>query len=576
MRARDLFLEFLPPAPTVAPTVIPAPPPFDAVSVAKDFVFLVQKTKSFPDTSPVRVALFDLFSSLKNLQPAAQNESVETNQSNMAAMNNVAVTMMTRLMERAAEIGPEEAAQMANILHRITETYGEITSDEEVQKSIIAAIKTVELNTKGEIGALDAKIEATAKEFAKRFNVKDVWARNLVGMFSVSIPQRDRDTFLDACKSGTAIDINAMIKQKYGSIDDVVSNKIPTIKQVYKSVKATLLDISLSTGQRGATGPFEAMLAIMGGADKPSAADGGDLVINGKQYEVKSTSLSPSSRLRKDGTLPNTGGKSEAWLDSGPGGEVSGSFLRKLGTDWILKMAPSLMSNPRFKEVWAKADFRPLGLPYLETVLRELDKTQKELDKTQKTEEEAGISLIAYMMSQFFPAVVSTPGFNFNNSIRRIYNAIIKNQPERIALEQGIMGLIGYMDKGNDGFILFNSSMQEYRIISGMKEVLEIYKNPSKFDIKFNTMTMGRANKASPGIYFGPDPKSERAKKYFEFYNSDPKRVALRKAAVEQEKAAEQENNQDTQPVDQPPAEVPASIQNQSRTLGNKIPMGSR
>jgi hypothetical protein len=488
----------------------------------------------------------------------------------------VSVASVTELLRRL-EGNPELAARVAAELREKERTLGPISSSEEVQKAKIAAIKTVELNTKGEIGALDAKIEATAKEFAKRFNVKDVWARNLVGMFSVSIPQRDRDTFLDACKSGTAIDINAMIKQKYGSIDDVVSNKIPTIKQVYKSVKATLLDISLSTGQRGATGPFEAMLAIMGGADKPSAADGGDLVINGKQYEVKSTSLSPSSRLRKDGTLPNTGGKSEAWLDSGPGGEVSGSFLRKLGTDWILKMSPSLMSNPRFKEVWAKADFRPTGLSYLETALKEIDKVQNKRD--------AGISLIAYMMSQFFPAVVSTPGFDFNNSIRRIYNAIIENQPERIAVEQGIMGLIGYMDKGNDGFILFNSSMQEYRIISGMKEVLEIYKNPSKFDIKFNTMTMGRANKASPGIYFGPDPKSERAKKYFEFYNSDPKRVALRKAAVEQEKAAErelmrasaeQENNQDALPAEQTPAEFPASIQNQTRTLGNKIPMSSR
>jgi len=560
MRARDLFLEFLQPAPTAAPV--------DSASFAKDFLSLVRSTKTLPNTSPARVALFDVFQSLKKLPPTAQKESAETTHANIAALDHLTEAVVAELFSRIQMTDPELAARLASVTHKLEQEMGPVSASDPVVKAKVAAIKTIELNTKGEIGALDADIEATAKDFAKRFNVKDVWARNLVGMFSVSVPQSDRKQFLDACKAGTAIDINAMLKQKYGSIDNVVNTKIPKLKEVYNSVKATLLDISLSTGQRGATGPFEAMLAIMGGANKPSAAEGGDLVINGKQYEVKSTSLSPSSRLRKDGTLPNTGGKSEAWLDSGPGGEVSGSFLRKLGTDWILKMSPSLMSNPRFKEVWAKADFRPTGLSYLETALREIDKVQNKRD--------AGISLIAYMMSQFFPAVVSTPGFNFNNSIRRIYNAIIENQPERIAVEQGIMGLIGYMDKGNDGFILFNSSMQEYRIISGIKEVLEVYKNPSKFDIKFNTMTMGRANKASPGIYFGPDPKSERAKKYFEFYNSDPKRVELRRAAAEQERANEQESNQSTSPAEQTPAEVPASIQNQTRTLGNKIPMGSR
>ena len=556
MRARELFLEFIQSSPT------------NSTTFSKDFLSLVRGTKSLPNTSPARVALLDIFLSLKNLPPAAQNESAEVSQANMATLDHLTEAVVAELFSRIQMKDPALAAKLAAITHELAGELGPVSSSDSVVKAKVAAIKTIELNTKGEIGALDADIEATAKQFAKRFNVKDVWARNLIGMFSVSIPQADRKKFLDACLSGSAIDINAMIAQKHGSIDNVVNIKVPKLKEVYDSVKSTLLDISLSTGQRGATGPFEAMLAIMGGADKPSAADGGDLVINGKQYEVKSTSLSPSSRLRKDGTLPNTGGKSEAWLDSGPGGEVSGSFLRKLGTDWILKMSPGLLTNPRFKEVWAKADFRPSGLPYLETVLRELDKTQKNGKK-------AGISLIAYMMSEFFPAVVSTPGFDFDRSIEKIYNAINANQPEKIAVEQGIMGLIGYMDKGNDGFILFNSSVQEYRIISGMKEVLEIYQNPSKFDIKFNTMTMGRSHKASPGIYFGPDPTSERAKKYFEFYNSDPRRVELRRAA------AEQENNSvsqfaDQTSVNQPPAEVPASIQNQTRTLGNKIPMGSR
>jgi hypothetical protein len=39
---------------------------------------------------------------------------------------------------------------------------------------------------------------------------------------------------------------------------------------------------------------------------------------------------------------------------------------------------------------------------------------------------------------------------------------------------------------------------------------------------------------------------------------------------------SEAEPDETAEPVEQTPAEVPASIQNQTRTLGNKIPMGSR
>jgi hypothetical protein len=519
MRARDLFLEFFQSAPLAQPV--------NSTSFAKDFLSLVHGTKSLPNTSPARVALFDIFQILKKLYPAAQKESAETTQSNISALDHLTEATVAELFSRIQMTDPVLATKLAAIIHKLDQEMGPISASDAVVKAKVSAIKTIELNTKGEIGKLDSDIEATAKQFAKRFNVKEIWARNLVGMFSVSIPQADRKKFLDACLSGSAIDINAMITQKHGSIDNVVNTKVPKLKEVYDSVKATLLDISLSTGQRGATGPFEAMLAIMGGANKPSSAEGGDLVINGKKYEVKSTSLSPSSRLKKDGTLPNTGGINQAWLDSGPGGEVGGSFLKKLGTDWILKKAPSLMSNSKFKELWAAADFRPSGISNLKLVFKELNKKLKE--------ENAGYFLISYMMSQFFPAAVDTSGFKFYDSTLKMYMGIINNEPEEIATEQGIMALIAYLAKGNDGFILFNSSVQEYRIIDGTEDVLEIYQNPSKFDIKFNTMTMGRAQKASPGIYFGPNPTSEKAKKYFEFYNSDPKRVELRKLSAEQE-----------------------------------------
>jgi hypothetical protein len=490
---------------------------------AKDFLSLVQSTKSLPDTSPAKVALLDIFQSLKGIPAAGQQESVETVASNMAALDHLSDTVIAELFSRIQMSDPALAAQLAAVTHRLAGEMGSLNSSDAVIKAKVSAIKTIELNTKGEIGQLDSDIEATAKQFAKRFNVKDIWARNLVGMFSVSIPHADRKKFLDACLSGNAIDINAMFDQKAGSIDKVVNTKVPKLKEVYDSVKSTLLDISLSTGQRGATGPFEAMLAIMGGATKPTAEDGGDLVINGKKYEVKSTSLVPTSKPKKDGSLPNTGNMSQAWLDSGPGGEVGGSFLRNLGNDWLLKKTPSLMTGKNFKLLWSTADFRASGLPDLAKALAEIKSKKRQ----------GGIELISYMMSTFFPSALATEGFDYSKSIAKIMIGIKNNDSAAVALEQGIMGLIAYMDKGNDGFILFNSSMQEYRIISGIEDVLEIYNNPGKFDIKFSPMTMGKAAKASPGIYFGPEPSSEKAKKYFEFYNSDPRRVALVKAAAD-------------------------------------------
>jgi hypothetical protein len=45
-------------------------------------------------------------------------------------------------------------------------------------------------------------------------------------------------------------------------------------------------------------------------------------------------------------------------------------------------------------------------------------------------------------------------------------------------------------------------------------------------------MTLGKKDRCSPSIYFGPDPTSPEAKEYFRMYNSDPKRVKLRQAAA--------------------------------------------
>jgi hypothetical protein len=98
------------------------------------------------------------------------------------------------------------------------------------------------------------------------------------------------------------------------------------------------------------------------------------------------------------------------------------------------------------------------------------------------------------------------------------------------------MALLEYhLGKGNDGFIFFNSSVQEFKIFEGVKGILEVASSPGNVHFQ-SPMTMGKSQKCSPGIYYGPSPSSEVAKKYFKMYNSDPERVARRKAAAELEK----------------------------------------
>lgn len=492
----------------------------------QEFVSLVDKTKELPNNSPARIALYHLFRSLSTLPAEAQQESIETQKSNFSAMDNVTAEVMNELMRRLQMENPVLAKQAADILHKVNQEQGPISDAPGVQKAKVSAMKTIELNTKGEIGKLDADIEAMAQEFVKRFGVKLIWARNIVGMFGSNIPREDRDTFLKACVSGTALDIPEMLRKKHGSIDEVVNTSVPKLKEVYASVKETLLDISLSTGQRGATGPFEALLAIMGGAKKPKSDEGGDLVIAGRKYEVKSTSLTPTSKVNSKGILPNTGGSTNAWLDSGPGGEVGGSFLRKIGNEWLMAKMPSLMTNPTFKKVWDSADFRSKKLANLATAINIINKKRAN----------GGTELVSYMMSTFFPSAVDAKGFDFNKSINKIMQGIAVEDPTAIANEQGTMALIAYhLGKGNDGFIFFNSSTQEYRILDSLKDILKAARDPSVFDMKFTPMTMSNAPKASPGLYFGPEPASEIAKNYFKKYNSDPTRVALRQNAARNE-----------------------------------------
>lgn len=473
---------------------------------------LIANEKTLPENHPLRKFSQELLGVIAGVINTAKNLKTESAVSTVdrQSLNQFGEAYMTALLAEAAKVDPETVNKLRTLLE-LTNAQIKAANSPEVKKAATATIKGIQLNAKAEIGELDSDIESMAQKFVTEFGVKPIWARNIIGMFGINIDRKDRQQFLQACLKGEALDLNKMVTKGEGSIEDVVTAEIPKVKEVFNSVKDTLLDISLSTGQRGATGPFEALLAIMGGARKPGAGEGGDVKFpNGKKFEVKSTSLSPSTKLKKDGTLPSSGGGTTAWLDSTPGGEISGAVLRQVGTEWL-----SSFRSPNLASAWKTADFRLNGLESFNQVL----------DIINKKDRSSGRNLIKHMMSTMFPSVTTLKGYNLDTDIAAIETAIKNKNPRDIAKIQGIMALLEYhLGKGNDGFIFFNSSTQEFKIFEGVKGIMALAKDSG--NVQFvSPMTMGKSQKASPGLYYGPEPTSDVAKKYFEKFNSDPERV---------------------------------------------------
>jgi hypothetical protein len=179
-------------------------------------------------------------------------------------------------------------------------------------------------------------------------------------------------------------------------------------------------------------------------------------------------------------------------------------------------------------DLWNNSDFRSAQLPNLANFMRIIEKRK------------AGSStaLLTYMMGKMFPSATTAPGFNFKNSIKKMLDAIQSNNSRALAKEQGTMALIEYaIGKGNDGFMFFNSSTQEFKTVVGMKGILDLYKSKEASDdesvVRFLfPMTMKRgAPKCSPSVYYGPLGKSSRAKNYFTELNKSPERLKLLKQA---------------------------------------------
>lgn len=510
----------------------------DENSLKNSLEELVQTTDEFPADSPVHSYVNKFLSTILSFIPELSiREGSKTYPSNLADANR---TLVMEIVQYLHQLSPE--AQ--NIIFKKTKdatatvedwekVSAEVLKIKQVQRAFERQNITIQLDTKGNIAAMDADIEQTARQFAKEFKLPLKWARNLIGMFEVNITREERKEFLAACRDGSALDVNKMIQDGEGKVEDYVLLTKPELKEVYNSVKDTLLDISLSTGQRGATGPFEAMMAIMGGCKKPDPNEGGDLKTkDGLKLEVKATSIGAVADSATSGKA------STAWLDSTAGKEISGSTLRSVANEWIRNMAPEAMTDREFQNVWKTADFRPTGLESLKKsliLLRDL-----------AVKPAPGKKVISAMMSQMFPHITNLQkeGYDFDAAVTRILNAIGKGQTDVIAREQGVMALLEYITgKDNDGFVFFNSSTQKFKIVMGVQGVInELGATDSNLHFD-STMTMGKSAKASPGVYYGAKPNSPEGQEYLKKFNSSTERVAMLKQIQLEKEAAKHNKN---------------------------------
>ena len=437
---------------------------------------LIQQATQLPEDSPAKHLVNKLIQTLTLGNSLAE----ATTASEQAIVQNIIL---------ALQANPAQLQALLKSAENAVAVAKQVAKSKPVQQAFASHKASIELDTKGEIVRMDKELEQYAKNIAKKLNLSLKWTRNLVGMFGMDINREDKIEFLKACDAGTALDIPRMMKAKIGKLEDFITKTPPTIQQVFNSIKGTLLDISLSSGQGAATGPFEAMLAIMGGAQK---APTGDLLIKGKKYEVKSSSVSVGAKGASN---------SNAWLDAT--GEIAPANVRKQFLAVVEAVNPRLAKHPKT----AKADFRPRGLENMSFVIEALAPNDK------------AIKVLTQLHSTIFPAVTKLreAGYNFPAAIKRIRTAIINQDATIIAREQGIMAMLEYAaGKYQSGFILYNSSFQTFRIINSVKDIVAMEHNPEELGVNFEskTVTMGSGRKSSPGIYFGPLASSSEGKRY--------------------------------------------------------------
>ena len=506
MRFRQFIYEF-------APAITP-----EAKLGIQELKNLVNSASTLPPDDPARLTVQKLLNTIamKGGGQLAQEASAPIG-------SRLAVTQ--QIIEAFFRMTPEEQEKTRAAIQAGQSAVAvskKLVRSPEVGKSFKALETKIKLDTQGNIVKMDKELEDQAKEIAESLHLDIKWARNLIGMFGVNISREDRNAFIAACREGTALDMPRMFQDKEGKLEDYITQNPPSIKQVFQSVKSTLLDISLSSGQGAATGPFEAMLAIMGGAKK---AEKGDLLINDKKYEVKSSSVS----VGKSGAS-----NSNAWLDAT--GEVAPSLVRTQFKQLLEQQSPNSLRTPKGKDLFNKSDFRPMGIDSLAALMKTVAKPNQ---------------LMFTLHSGIFPdaAKLETSEYSFKNSIKEIVLAIQNQDTPEIAKQQGIMAMLQYAaGPYQSGFILYNSSFQMFKIIDTVEDIIALATDPDSAGVHFESkgITMGKSRKSSPGIYYGPLASSPEGKNYATQVKQSPDYIKKYKAGLAVNKKEQRDHGVET------------------------------
>ena len=523
-----------PAAPTATPLAEPAPvaEPVEEGNTSGDHLLsLIRKTQYAPKDHPLKKWVNNILQKLDIPVPKAIAEATKSKSSttNRALSQGVVVATTNALIERIRKLNPEQAAEFEQALREADEKFGPIFNEPEVRKALTAAIKGIQLNAEGEILFKNRQIRDLADAKADALGMEKKWARNLIGMFDLTISPEDQKIFLEHCNNGTALRIApnpdaegggpTMLDLKSGTLDQVVTDHPPNVREVFKSIKGTLLDISLSTGQGAATGPFEAMLCIMGNARKAGADEGGDIVVpvNGedKKFEVKSCSITDKSGF----------GYTQGWMDAPapiPPAGIKAMFVESLGSRTMV----------------AGSDFTKSGLPAMRETFKKIRDPGTELQ------------ILITFHATVFANVSNIVGYDYKIACAKILKYIKESakgseKHAEIAKEHATMAMLEYMNgKGNDGFIFYNSSFQQFRVIYGIKEMLDCAKNFQNFGLtaitplKMQSGGAGTTRRGTPGVYFGPSLDSDEGKAYKDKIKKDPQWINQQAMAKQRKKLA--------------------------------------
>ena len=265
------------------------------------------------------------------------------------------------------------------------------------------------------------------------------------------------------------------------------------------------------------------MLAIMGGAKK---AEKGDLLINNKKYEVKSSSVS----VGKTGAS-----NSNAWLDAT--GEIAPSAVRTSFKQLIEQQSPNSIRTPKGKELFLRSDFRPMGIESLAALMKTVARPTQ---------------LMFDLHSSLFPNVakIETAEYSFKNSVKAVVLAIQAQDTPEIAKQQGIMAMLQYAaGPYQSGFILYNSSFQMFKIIDTVEDIAAMAADPDSQGVHFESkgITMGKSRKSSPGIYFGPLASSPDGKNYATNVKQSPEYMRKYKKGLAINKKEQADHGVETQ-----------------------------